>query len=126
MTDPAWTPTEDQLLQRVYPSAPMRMLQCLFGFRTRAAITIRASRLHVRRNWKWTREQDRVIECCYARYGASYCQQYLEGKTLHSIHHRARRLNVGYRFEKKKELPEGHDEMAMVELRKKIICGSWN
>lgn len=90
-----WSKSEDAILKRLYRKhlADIEGLLSYLPGRSRDAIVIRANRIGVC-GANWTDPEDYAIRQCYAKYGARYCQRYMQHRSEIAIQCRAAKLGV--------------------------------
>jgi hypothetical protein len=99
MTGSFWTEGEDWLVRQHYCTDLDGLVKMLPG-RSRRAIIQHAHRLGLKQRTWTDAEDDRIVQC-YPEYGARYCQQFMEDRSIKSIQNRANKLCV-YRKGRKK------------------------
>jgi len=90
-----WTTTEDAILKRYYHEMTINELMPLLGSnRSWTAISIRAQRLGLGENVKWTTEEDDVIRCHYPKAEWEIMLKKLPHRTLFGLKGRGRSLEL--------------------------------
>lgn len=98
MSGEVWTPKQEALLRRLYPSRRTVELPALIG-RTRSAIKNRAAAMHLKKNADvnmhraWSRAEDALMRKLYAEHSNESISQRV-GRSVASVNNRAHTLDL--------------------------------
>ncbi len=90
---PPWTPEEEELLRRLYPTAESAKLEEVFR-RKLSAITYKANSLNLKRERYWKGEEVKILSDLYPTTNTEKLAKLL-GRSTYSIRNKAARLGLG-------------------------------